>query len=123
MENEEKIIFNILSGLPDKWKSFFGLYTQYIGYLTADMAKTLLVIKRCSYFDIDFDYSNIDLDKINIKALEYELSELPYRDKEGLDAVIPVLWEYLDEFDLCEISDESWNGLVKFLDNKIAKEK
>ena len=93
MENEEKIIFNILSGLPDKWKSFFGLYTQYIGYLTADMAKTLLVIKRCSYFDIDFDYSNIDLDKINIKALEYELSELPYRDKEGLDAVIPTIQE------------------------------
>lgn len=119
MENEEKIIFSILSGLPDKWKSFFRLYTQYIGYLTAGMTKTLLEIKRCSYFD----YSNINVDIINQKTLEYGLAELPYRGKEELNEVIPVLWEYLDEFDLCEISDESWKGLIDYLDSKIAKEK
>lgn len=123
MENEEKIIYRILSGLPDKWKSFFGLYTQYIGYLTADMAKTLLVVKRESYYDIDSDLSNISVDLINSKAFEYGVSELPYRDKKELNEVLPVLWEYLDEFELCELSDKAWNELIEYLDSKIAKEK
>lgn len=123
MDNEEKIIYRILSGLPDKWKSFFGLYTQYIGYLTADMAKTLLVVKRESYYDLDSDLSNISVDLINTKAFEYGVSELPYRDKKELNEVLPVLWEYLDEFELCELSDKTWNELIEYLDSKIAKEK
>lgn len=123
MDNEEKIIFKILSGLPDKWKSFFGLYTQYIGYLTAEMAKTLLVLKRESFDDVDFDSSNINLDVINAKAFEYGVSELPYRDKKELNEVLPVLWEYLDEFDLYALSDKTWNELIEYLDSKIAKEK
>lgn len=123
MDNEEKIIFEIMSGLPEKWKSIFGLYTQYIGYLTADMAKILLVVKRESYHDIDSNFSNIDLDLVNAKALEYGLTELPCRDKSELNRAIPVLWEYLDKYDLCAISDKAWNELIEYLDRKIAKEK
>lgn len=123
MDNEEKIIYRILSGLPDKWKSFFGLYTQYTGYLTADMAKTLLVVKRESYYDIESDFSNINLNLINTKAFEYGVSELPYRDKKELNEVLPVLWEYLDKFELCELSDKTWNKLIEYLDSKITKEK
>ncbi|MGN0673620.1 MAG: hypothetical protein ACI4KJ_04245 [Anaerovoracaceae bacterium] len=122
MDNEERIIFEILSGLTDKWKSFFGLYTQFIGYLTTDMAKTLLVVKRESYYDIDSHFSNINLDLINVKALEYGVTELPYRDKYELNEVIPVLWEFLDEYDLYAISDKAWNKLIEYLDKMIAKE-
>lgn len=123
MDNEEKIIFEIMSGLPEKWKSIFGLYTQYIGYFTADMAKTLLVVKRESYHDIDSHLSKIDLDLVNAKALEYGLAGLPYRDKPELNKAIPVLWEYIDEYDLCAILDKAWNELIEYLDRKIAKER
>ena len=46
MKSKQKILMKILWGLPDIWKSFFGLYTQYVGYLTPKMIITLLSIKR-----------------------------------------------------------------------------
>ena len=45
------------------------------------------------------------------------------KNKKELNEVLPVLWEYLDEFDLYALSDETWNGLIEYLDSKIAKEK
>ena len=38
-------LLRIPSRLAGLWKDFFGLYTQYIGYLTPEMVRTILQIK------------------------------------------------------------------------------
>ena len=112
-----KIITDIIWGLNDEWKSFFGLYTQYVGYLTADIVKTLLCIKRFSYYDFD-EFLNIDIDEINKKAREYGIAELSCKDKKELNAVLPVLWKYLDSFDLSieSISEDVWREFIEYIE-------
>ena len=114
-----KIITDIIWGLDYERKSFFGPYTQYVGYITADIIKTLLYIKRFSYYDFD-EFLNINIDEINKKAKEYGIDELLCKDKNELNAVLPVLWKYLDKFDLSisSISDDTWKEVIKYLDNQ-----
>ena len=42
----EKQLIKCAMELVGKWKQFFGLYTQYAGYLTADMALAIMSVWR-----------------------------------------------------------------------------
>ena len=109
-------LLRIPSGLARLWKSFFGLYTQYMGYMTPDMVRTILQTKR------DFDssqgasFTGMNVSQLNEYAGKHGLPELP--DQEELDDVLPRIWDYLKKYDLSEsaVPSESWNKLMEHID-------
>ena len=119
MEYLQKIVWK----LPGVWKDFFGLYTQYIGYLSAEMAKTLLQVKRSADNELDMELVDLNLDKTNEYARKHGFRELPY--KEEINDVLPHIWKYLNEYDLSELSvpADQWDELIDYLDKKAAKER
>lgn len=121
-DEEFKTMHLICSGLAGEWKSILGLYTQYAGYLTAEMAKSLLILKMESWIELD-DLEKIDLDTLNDKAREYGTLELsfPRLDREEANKVLLALWECLDRYDLPAMSDQAWEEMIAYLDGLIAK--
>lgn len=106
----------IPSRLAEIWKSFFGLYTQYVGHFTPSMAKTILQIKRNCDNAPDEEFNDLDVSHINDYARKLGFKELPY--KKEIDDVLPRLWDYLKDYDLSDftVPPEQWNELMKYLD-------
>ncbi len=114
MEDEQKVLQEIIFRFPNVWKDFFGLYTQYIGYLNADIAITLLTLKRIADSTLDFNCLELDLKRTNDYASHYNLEKLPYRKE--IEAVLPELWKFLDKYDLSAecISETTWNEFIDY---------
>lgn len=121
MEKSKKILGNIIFNLQDVWKRHFGLYTQYIGYMTPEMLITLSTIKRIADSTWEIDCSELSLNKTNELAEKFDLYRIPVKDE--FEAVLPKLWAFLEKFDLSEdnISENSWNEYIKYLENKIER--
>ena len=114
----------IPSRLAEIWKSFFGLYTQYVGYLSPEMAKTILQIKRSLDSSMDEEFTaDMCLSQLNEYAGKHGFRELPY--KEEIDDVLPRIWAYLKEYDLSDltVSPEQWKALMEYLDLCEAKKR
>lgn len=113
----------ILWKLPDVWKDYFGLYTQYIGYLSPQMVKTLLQVKRNIDNELDVCLKDMDLKQTNEYAIKHGFNELPY--KKEIDDVLPRMWEYLNQYDLSDdtVPTEQWDEMIEYLDSKAAKER
>lgn len=113
----------VLWKLPEVWKDFFGLYTQYVGYLSPEMAKTVLQIKRSIDNELDADLKDLNLSRTNEYARDHGFNELPY--KKEIDNVLPRIWEYLNQYDLSDdtVPVEQWDKLIEYLDQKVAKER
>lgn len=118
-----ELLHKILWELPDVWKDYFGLYTQYIGYLSPEIARTVLQIKRSCDNEKDADFDIMNLSRTNEYARDHGFIELP--SKKEIDDVLPRIWEYLNQYDLSNVnvSTEQWNELIEFLDQKVAKER
>ena len=123
MEHNEEyhLLHRIVDDLAWQWKSFYGLFTQYVGYLTLDIAKTLMSLKRIADDTMDFDCTSLSYEKVNRFALQYNLRELPNID--GIEKVLPRLWKCLDEYDLSSwtFSDEAWNSFFAYLEERVKK--
>ena len=113
----------IPSKLAEIWKSFFGLYTQYVGYLTPEMARTILLIKRSLDSSLDEEFTGMSLSQLNEYAGRHGFREFPY--KKEIDDVLPHIWKYLKDYDLSDltVSPEEWNELMKYLDFCEAKKR
>ena len=109
-------IFRIPSKLATLWKDFFGLYTQYVGYLTPDMVRTILQTKRNLDNSRDEKLNDMSLSQLNEYAKKHGLCELP--DMEEIDDVLPLIWNLLRKYDLSNITipPEKWKELMEFLD-------
>ncbi len=119
MEYLQKIIWK----LPDIWKDYFGLYTQYIGYLSPQIAKTILQVKRSIDNELGVDLKEMDLKRTNEYAIERGFNELP--NKKEIDDVLPRIWDYLIQYDLSDdtVPAQQWVELINYLDKKAAKER
>lgn len=114
--------------LSVKWKDHFGLYTQYVGYLTAELIITLLYVWRTSE-PIDFDGLTgkeirllIDNKAMFLNEQEgLKLKLFPFDN--DIDTVMPKLIELLDEYDLSEnnLSKEDWQDFIDYLSSKIKR--
>ena len=109
-------LIRIPSRLAELWKDFFGLYTQYVGYLTPEMVRTILQIKRSLDNSPDGQFADMNLSRLNEYAKRNGFCELP--DMEEIDDVLPTIWNYLKEYSLSDstVPSEKWNELMKFLD-------
>lgn len=109
-------LIRIPSRLAELWKDFFGLYTQYVGYLTPEMVRTILQIKRSLDSSPDGKFTGMSLSQLNEYARKHEFHELP--DMEEIDDVLPLIWKYLREYNLSDSSvpSEKWQELMGFLD-------
>lgn len=109
-------IFRIPSKLATLWKDFFGLYTQYVGYLTPDMVRTILQIKRNFDNSRDEKLNDMSLSQLNEYAQKHGFYELP--DMEEIDDVLPLIWNLLKKYDLSDLTvpPEKWKELMEFLD-------
>lgn len=114
----------IPSRLAEIWKSFFGLYTQYVGYLSPEMARTILQIKRSLDSSMNEEFTaDMCLSQLNEYAGKHGFRELPY--KEEIDDVLPRIWAYLKKYDLSDftVSPEQWQALMEYLDLCEAKKR
>lgn len=110
----EKEILLLIQHLKDVWKRHFGMFTQYIGYLSPNQLKTLFVLKRISDENGEFDISTLDLCGLNNKAREYDVAEFGY--KKELDSVLPFLHKELKRYNLGNIEEGMWRSLLGYLD-------
>jgi len=70
-------ILRIPSRLATLWKDFFGLYTQYVGYLTPDMVRTILQTKRNFDNSRDEKLNDMSLSQLNEYAKEHGFASSP----------------------------------------------
>ena len=59
-------LIRIPSRLAELWKDFFGLYTQYVGYLTPEMVRTILQIKRSLDNSPDGQFADMNLSRVQL---------------------------------------------------------
>ena len=114
--------------LSVKWKDHFGLYTQYVGYLTAELVITLLYVWRTTN-PLDFDGLTgeeirllIDNRATSINEQEgLKLTLFPLDN--DIDTVMPKLIEILNEYDLSEnnLPNEDWQEFIDYLSSKISR--
>ena len=116
-------LLRIPQRLARLWKDFFGLYTQYVGYFTPEMIKTVLQIKRGCDSSLDEEFTGMSLSQLNEYARRHGFYELP--DMEEIDDVLPWIWNYLKEYDLSDsaVSSEKWNELMEYIDLREARRK
>ena len=106
----------IPSKLAEIWKRFFGLYTQYVGYLTPEMVRTILQIKRSLDSSLVDEFTGMSLSQLNEYAEKHGFCEFPYK-KEIAD-VLPRIWDYLKDYDLSDftVPPKQWDELMEYLD-------
>ena len=122
---DEKELQKCIWQLSARWKDHFGLYTYYVGYLTADMFLTLLSVWRES------DPAEVDgldgkeiLSLINDKAMLLNESEntnlVPFPADKNIETVMRKLIDELENFDLSESNLEAgkWDAFVEYLSAK-----
>lgn len=121
----EMYLMKCVNTLADKWKYHFGLYTQYVGYLTPELLISLLSAWR--NYD-NKDYRNLDEQEI-LKLLNDRITMLNenttqhyiyFPNDKDTCSVLPKLIETLYNFDLSvpNISSEEWNKLINYLHSK-----
>ena len=113
--------------LADKWKQFFGLYTQYAGYLTADMALAIMSVWR--EWDGEKELTEYDAIEgqhiINDYIFEYnknnpqnKLSYFSLHEEET--AVLSKLLGVLQKYDLW-VEEKTWDSFAEYLRSKSTK--
>lgn len=122
---DRRELLKCVDRLSEKWKDHFGLYTHYVGYLSAELVITLLYVWRTSD---PFDFEDLSGKEIRsliddrARALnarnELKLALFPL-DKD-IDDVMPTLIEVLDEYNLSEsnLPDDIWQEFISYLTSK-----
>lgn len=114
--------------LSVKWKDHYGLYTQYVGYLTAELIVTLLYVWRTSdpleFVELSGREIRLLIDDKAMLINEQEgrkLKLFPFDN--DIDTVMPKLIEILNEYDLSEnnLSKEDWQEFIDYLSSKIKR--
>jgi len=125
-------LYKCAQSLSARWKSFFGLGTEYVGYFEWEMAWSLMGYYRYALpGELDGLPSADDILRTigrRIDALNTELNEahkLPeiWLTKEQA-AVLPDLIDVLNHYerDIIEATNEEWNEWIDFLRMKCKKE-
>ncbi len=113
--------------LVGKWKQFFGLYTQYAGYLTSDMALAIMSVWR--EWDGEKELTEYDATEvqhiINDYIFDYnennphnKLSYFSLQKEET--AVLPKLLCVLQKYDLW-VEEKIWDSFAEYLRSKATK--
>ena len=121
----EMYLIKCVNALADKWKAHFDLYTQYVGYLTPELAISLL--SAWPFFD-NKDYNNLDDIEI-LKLLNERIAMLNentqyqyayFPENKDICTVVPKLIETLYNYDLsmANVPSEQWNDFLHYLDNE-----
>lgn len=121
----EMYLIKCVNALADKWKTHFGLFTQYAGYLTPELAISLLSVWR--FYDNE-DYNNLTAIEI-LKLLNERIAMLNentqyqyvyFPENKDICTVVPKLIETLYDYDLsmANVPSEQWNDFLHYLDNK-----
>ena len=118
---KKNLLCNLIFDLEYAWKSHFGLYTQYVGYLNPQLVKTLIIVWRFQTINKDkTELTNSqDINKyIFQNNLSYNCHEV--LDNKDLDSVIPKLFKTLKKYDLSEtaLTEKEFNRLLEYLDSK-----
>ena len=118
---KKTLLYNLIFDLEYAWKSHFGLYTQYVGYLDSQLVKTLIIIWRFQTINKNIkELSNSqDINKyIFQNNLSYNCHEV--LDNKDLDSVIPKLFKTLKKYDLSEtvLTEKEFKQLLEYLDSK-----
>lgn len=103
------------------WKDHFSLYTYYVGYMTPEMVKTLLILCRYKQMDIfemleDGKTTVSEFNDFITRNREYGLKEFRY-DKD-IDTIMPKIMEKILDYDFCEVDEGKWNQFMEYLDSK-----
>ena len=117
--NYNRDLYLLINKLEYGWKDFFGLYTQYVGYLTPNMIKTLLLIKREFDEQSDTNFIHINLEEIN--NICFEMTSDNFSHHKEVNDVLPKLWDILKKFNLNNVSEDEWDQFISFLNSKIVK--
>lgn len=118
-------LMKCVDGLASRWKSHFGLYTQYVGYMTGEMIISLLTAWRYSEHDEFDDISDHEInDLINRKIAEYNIEnegQIAYfpSDKD-IDNAMQKLIVFLKDYDLSveSVSPDMWSQFIEYLRTK-----
>jgi len=123
---EEKLIKCAME-LADKWKQCFGLYTQYAGYLTADMALAIMTVWRDWDGEMDLEeYEPEELQRvINDRIFDFNennpQNKLPFFSLHKEETVVlPKLLSVLDKYDLW-VDNTTWDNFADYLRKRAAK--
>ena len=118
-------LMKCVEGLTSKWKSHFGLYTQYVGYMTGEMIISLLTVWRHSEPDEYDEMSDREInDLINRKIAEYnadnEETIAPFPSDQDIDTAMQKLIQFLKDYDLSEesVPQHMWDQFIEYLKAK-----
>lgn len=122
---DRRELLKCVDRLSEKWKDHFGLYTHYVGYLSAELVITLLYVWRTSD---PFDFEGLSGKEIRL-LIDDRARALNERNKlklalfpldKDIDDVMPTLIEVLDEYDLSEsnLPDDIWQEFISYLTSK-----
>lgn len=125
---DRRELLKCVDRLSAKWKDYFGLYTHYVGYLSAELIITLLYVWRTSD---PFDFEGLSGKEIRL-LIDDRARTLNERNKlklalfpldKDIDDVMPMLIEVLDEYDLSEsnLPDDIWQEFISYLTSKIKR--
>ena len=124
MENE---LIKCAIELSEKWKGFFGLHTQYVGYLTPEMALALMQIWREWDEDAELtEYESAELQQvINNRIEQIYINEGPnlkprFSLQNDEAEVLKKLFSVLEKFDLW-VDETTWNSFSNYLRTKTRK--
>lgn len=93
MENEKEILWRCSQDLAETWKRFYGLGTYYEGYLTPQMVKEIMSVRRYGGNYADLQIKDDVKEKLVAVAERYDLSE-------------------------AVIGEETWNAFLDYINNK-----
>ena len=125
---DKRELMKCIDRLSVKWKDHFGLYTQYVGYLTAELVITLLYVWRTTdpldFVGLSGKEIRLLIDNRAMFLNEQKGAKLKlFPFDSDIDTVMPKLIEVLDEYDLTEsnLPNEDWQELIDYLSSKINK--
>lgn len=123
-------VFNLmgyLQNLQIAWKDYFGLSTQYVGYLDPEMALSLMTVQR--YSDL-FKQKGIELDNDIVQRINQEILDLQdfcpeyklqcIQNKEEIKAVMPDIIKKIRPMQVShrDISEEEWEAFSNYVHSK-----
>ena len=110
--------------LAVKWKQCFGLYTQYAGYLTADMALAIMTVWREWDGERDLEeYEPEELQRvINDRIFDFNennsQNKYPFFSLHTEEMVVlPKLLSVLEKYDLW-VDNTTWDNFADYLRKK-----
>lgn len=118
-------LMKCVEGLASKWKSHFGLYTQYVGYMTGEMIISLLTAWRYSEHNEYDEMSDREIsDLINRKIAEYNVDNeetiASFPSDQDIDTAMQKLIQFLKDYDLSEesVPQHMWDQFIEYLKSK-----